>query len=364
MIVNQNQNITHLINERGDGESHTFNKAKSPSLNSDNSDDVGSADSGRASSGEHYSPRHDSYSELSTFPMYEFEIPHSLVGLIIGIKGKTIKVCTVEGKREYINKCLRMLRHRFPIERFPELNLQPILPAPLPSNPTGSAAPSMLVLPFNIRCEIFITSIIDLGHVFVNQNSHPSFTSLPLLDNYMRTLYSKSTGIPEVPKPMAPGILCAAPSHSGFVRAITCIVFEEEDEAIVRYVDHGGYARLPRADLKQIRTDFMALPFQSSECYLAHVSPVDGTTTWCSAANQLFNQYCMNKVIEGKVIGYNARDELPVVEFYVVDDKGKEIRFDELLLSKNYAKVSDPSSTRCEPKRNEKYSSEVQVFTP
>lgn len=25
-------------------------------------------------------------------PMYEFEIPNSLVGLIIGVKGKTIKV--------------------------------------------------------------------------------------------------------------------------------------------------------------------------------------------------------------------------------------------------------------------------------
>lgn len=29
---------------------------------------------------------------METLPMYEFEIPNSLVGLIIGVKGKTIKV--------------------------------------------------------------------------------------------------------------------------------------------------------------------------------------------------------------------------------------------------------------------------------
>lgn len=40
----------------------------------------------------------------------------------------------VRGKREEINKCLSMLRHRFPPGRFPELNLQPVLPPPIPNN--------------------------------------------------------------------------------------------------------------------------------------------------------------------------------------------------------------------------------------
>uniref|UniRef100_A0A183EVF3 KH domain-containing protein n=1 Tax=Gongylonema pulchrum TaxID=637853 RepID=A0A183EVF3_9BILA len=70
-------------------------------------------------------------------PVYEFEIPNTLVGLIIGIKGKTIKIpthqiCTVRGPRENINRCLRMMRHRFPTNRFPELNLRPVLPSPFP----------------------------------------------------------------------------------------------------------------------------------------------------------------------------------------------------------------------------------------
>lgn len=117
--------------------------------------------------------------------MYEFEIPNTLVGLIIGVGGKTIKVnfctrqlfnfyilfkelcaraavkmlirphhtpgkyethqiCSVEGKRENINKCLHLIKGRFPKERFPGLNLKPVLPPPMtpifnPLNPSPTA---------------------------------------------------------------------------------------------------------------------------------------------------------------------------------------------------------------------------------
>ncbi|VDN27579.1 unnamed protein product [Gongylonema pulchrum] len=121
-----------------------------------------SQDSGRATGGlaSSLSPADDvppSASVEEMQPVYEFEIPNTLVGLIIGIKGKTIKelscrndvkmvirphhtpskipthqICTVRGPRENINRCLRMMRHRFPTNRFPELNLRPVLPSPFP----------------------------------------------------------------------------------------------------------------------------------------------------------------------------------------------------------------------------------------
>ncbi|KAI1692526.1 KH domain-containing protein [Ditylenchus destructor] len=106
--------------------------------------------------------------------LYEFEIPNTLVGLIIGIGGKTIKelcyradvkmlirdhhniykqathqICMVEGKRENINKCLHMIKGRFPRERFPDLNLTPMLPISshpatmIPSSPVSPAQFSM-----------------------------------------------------------------------------------------------------------------------------------------------------------------------------------------------------------------------------
>lgn len=47
-------------------------------------------------------------------------------------------------------------------------------------------------------------------------------------------------------------------SHSlainlGWFRAIILAYDEECDEAFVRFVDYGGFARVPRVDLRQIR---------------------------------------------------------------------------------------------------------------
>lgn len=50
----------------------------------------------------------------------------------------------------------------------------------------------------------------------------------------------------------------------------------DDMEVEVKFVDYGGYARAPISSLRQIRYDFMTLPFQASECYLANVKPIDG----------------------------------------------------------------------------------------
>lgn len=47
--------------------------------------------------------------------------------------------------------------------------------------------------------------------------------------------------------------LCVAPAFDGWYRAVTLDYYQEEDEVMVRYVDYGGYGRLPRSDLRQIR---------------------------------------------------------------------------------------------------------------
>lgn len=61
---------------------------------------MGSADSGRATGGFTSASPFDIAEQsattaaipIQTIPYYEFEIPNSLVGLIIGVGGKTIKV--------------------------------------------------------------------------------------------------------------------------------------------------------------------------------------------------------------------------------------------------------------------------------
>lgn len=51
----------------------------------------------------------------------------------------------------------------------------------------------------------------------------------------------------------AAGLLCAAPANCGWYRAVTLAYYEAEDEVLIRFVDYGGYSRLPRCDLRQIR---------------------------------------------------------------------------------------------------------------
>lgn len=45
--------------------------------------------------------------------------------------------CVRTGSREQINKCLRLIRRKFPPSRFPELKLTPILPPPIASPRTA-----------------------------------------------------------------------------------------------------------------------------------------------------------------------------------------------------------------------------------
>uniref|UniRef100_A0A1I7U922 Tudor domain-containing protein n=1 Tax=Caenorhabditis tropicalis TaxID=1561998 RepID=A0A1I7U922_9PELO len=339
-------------------------------------DTASSQDSGRAT-GPLTSP-HDADGLVGAdddfMPMYEFEIPNSLVGLIIGVKGKTIKelsqrtnvrmlirqhhapekskthqICQVRGKREEINHCLQMLRRRFPPARFPELNLQPVVPPVLPNSNFDmlSTQPTWLTLPEEIKCEVAVSSIISPSHFFIQQPTHPSFASLRHLDMYMGSLYGEQSNLPELPIPCQNGLLCAAPVNTSWFRAVTVQYFEETDEVFVKFVDYGGYSKMARQDLRQIRTDLMSLPFQSTEVMLAHVRPVDGTTNWSEAAMQKFRDTCIGKVINSKLVGYSVDTRIPIVELYMtVKEEGKdarEIRFDQLLMEAGLARTADPS---------------------
>lgn len=51
--------------------------------------------------------------------------------------------------------------------------------------------------------------------------------------------------------------------------------FEETDTSIVKLVDFGGYLTVDNDQLKQIRSDFMTLPFQATETFLAFVKPAN-----------------------------------------------------------------------------------------
>ncbi|KAI6188519.1 A-kinase anchor protein 1, mitochondrial [Aphelenchoides besseyi] len=349
------------------GENGGYQNAESPSGTSTNSD--GSADSGRATGGPNCSP-FDNHTDMELKPVYEFEVPNTLVGLIIGIQGKTItelcrrasvrmlirphhtparfethQICSIEGPRSNINKCLHMIRYRFPTERFPDLNLKPVLP-PTMVECTGQMIgndPSTLSLPVGVPCEAFICNVVDPGHFFVQLPTHPTFSSLANLDFYTMSIYSHLSAVPVLPKPCVAGVVCIAPTPNGWFRAITLDYNESDDTVVVRLADYGGFLQLPRAELRQIRSDLTSLPMQAIECYLAHVQPVDGTMHWSEEATALFSKLCASRIVQAELIGYNKENNIPYVEIYATDEEKKVHRVDTILLDRGFAKPLDPT---------------------
>lgn len=123
--------------------------------------------------------------------------------------------------------------------------------------------------------DVLLSCTIDAGHFFLQQPTHPTYPQLNLLDYNMKMNYSEANA-PAMPH-VHPGIICAAPTAEGWYRALIKNVNELNSECDIMFVDYGGYAyNVPAASLRQIRYDFMSLPFQASECYLANVVPIDG----------------------------------------------------------------------------------------
>lgn len=71
------------------------------------------------------------------------------------------------------------------------------------------------------------------------------------------------------------GSICAAPTENNWYRAQVISASEEAGTAVVKLVDFGGYLTLDADQLKQIRSDFMTLPFQATEALLAFVKPAN-----------------------------------------------------------------------------------------
>ena len=161
-----------------------------------------------------------------------------------------------------------------------------------------------------------ISAVVAPNHVFLQQITHPTYPSLARLDHCMAQCYNEFV-TPELPRPVLPNMICAAPSLDGWFRAKVVAVYptqsfasagdfeinpatgeavvltsgthqevagelvvpvEEEDfEVDICFVDYGGYSRVMASSLRQIRADFMSLPFQAIECLLANVGPANGT---------------------------------------------------------------------------------------
>jgi A-kinase anchor protein 1 len=62
----------------------------------------------------------------------------------------------------------------------------------------------------------------------------------------------------------------------GWYRAQVVAVDTETDTCDIKFLDYGGYLTVNISVLRQIRADYMTLPFQAAECYMSNVTPIGG----------------------------------------------------------------------------------------
>ncbi|KAK6637905.1 hypothetical protein RUM44_008327 [Polyplax serrata] len=288
--------------------------------------------------------------DLPVTSIYEFVIPQQLVGRLIGRHGSFVneiketthasiyikrhpetsklKICAVEGTQIDIESALDMIRHKFPKKRYPSVTLEQVVIAPEPQLIPIISESMQLYLVESINNDVLLSSLVTAGHFFLQQPTHPTYLSLSRLNSCMNYCYSEPDQ-PTIPEGVGSGILCAAPVHNGWYRAQITSMDAENKMCDVKFVDYGGYMTMPVSMLRQIRFDFVNLPFQAAECYLASVKPANEENVWCEKAKKVVEKLTFGKVLQAQVYGY-ADDGVPLIYLYTVNDD--KSRFDWCLI--------------------------------
>ncbi|KAM6402975.1 uncharacterized protein O9250_010200 [Rhynochetos jubatus] len=233
--------------------------------------------------------------------IWEIEVPKDLVGQLIGKRGRFMnflrqssgakiyvstlpyfrdsQVCHIEGSAHQVETVLSLIG-----KKFKELCLTNIYGLPPPTLLTlhSILMTAWLLLPDGVTVEVVVAHQVDAGHMFLHQHTHPTFHVLRSLDQQMYACYSHPA-VPTLPTPVEVGIICAAPGLDGaWLRAQVISYFEETDEVELRYVDYGGYDKVKIDTLRQIRSDFLSLPFQGAEVLLDNVVPLPVALEMCA----------------------------------------------------------------------------------
>ncbi|KAM9258609.1 uncharacterized protein RDI95_015170 [Morus bassanus] len=274
-------------------------------------------------------------SRKSDHVIWEIEVPKDLVGRLIGKQGRFMnslrqasgakiyvstlpyfrdsQVCHIEGSSQQVEKVLSLIG-----KKFKELCLTNIygLPPPTPLTLHSLLMTAWLFLPDGVTVEVVVAHQVDAGHMFLQQHTHPTFRVLRSLDQQMYACYSEPE-IPTLPTPVEVGIICAAPGPDGaWLRAQVISYFEESNEVELRYVDYGGYDKVKTDTLRQIRSDFLSLPFQGAEVLLDNVVPLPDEDHFSSEADAAVSEMTRGAALVAQVTNYDSATGLPLIQLW------------------------------------------------
>ncbi|KAI4460876.1 tudor domain containing protein [Holotrichia oblita] len=285
--------------------------------------------------------------------LYEFCIPQNLVGRLIGrggciisdIKEKTrtrimikkhpsnskMKICAIEGSQINIDNALQMIREKFPLKRYPEVTLEQ-----MPIHAPVALTPDQLHLKLieGINNDTIISCMVAPNHFFVQQPTHPTFLNLNILSNCMNHCYN-SADSPLLPKPIVENTICAAQSEGDWYRVMVMSSDTDADTSYVIFLDYGGYAYIENSKLRQIRGDFLLLPFQAAECILANVRPLAGER-WSDEAYSIVAELTKGALTYTQVADY-TNEGVPLVLMYIFVGPQEVVFLNEELVNRGLA---------------------------
>ncbi|KAJ8256980.1 hypothetical protein COCON_G00191320 [Conger conger] len=277
---------------------------------------------------------HSGSTQSSELIIWEIEVPKHLVGRLIGKQGRYVsflkqssgakiyistlpytqefQICHIEGMQQQVDKALALIGKKFKDLDLTNLYAPPPLPLTLPSLPMTS----WLLLPNGVTVEVIVVNIVSAGHVFVQQHTHPTYHALRSLDQQMFLCYSQP-GTPALPSPAEVGVICAAPAVEGaWWRAQVISFYKDSNEVEIRYVDYGGYDRVKIDTLRQIRSDFVTLPFQGAEVLLDNIAPLPGEERFSVEANSALEEMTRGVALLAQVTNYDNNTGLPLVQMW------------------------------------------------
>lgn len=338
------------------------------SNNNNNSNNTGSAEPQIASPSLSICSMHSGDSGQGSSPpqsvgaptiTYDFFVPNSCVGVIIGNRGKTVarikektganviirrgfygtkrqKVCSIEGTQSEIDAALKMIRSIIPDKKiYNSITMERVFITP--DNkimPSFNIASLQLNLIEGINNDVSICSAVSGGHIFIQQPLHPTYPSLAPLQHRMNHWYSM-TKAPELPE-VIDNAICAYFIQDNWYRVQVVSHNNETKMCVIKYLDFGGYTNVHGSELRQIHADFMTLPFQAIECVLSNVRPPNGQTEWSKESVETVLSFTNGVISQAQVAGY-TQDDIPEVLLFVSISKDNVLFINQELCARKLA---------------------------
>lgn len=289
--------------------------------------------------------------------VWEFEVPKHLVGRLIGKQGRFVtylketsgakiyittlpftqefQLCHIEGSQEAVDIALDLIS-----KKFRDLDLTNFYQPPLLQRQGSLPTTSWLVLPEGVTIEVVVSSIASATHLFIQQHTHPTYHALSTLDQQMYFCYMEP-GIPTLPTPVEVGTICAAPNENNeWWRAQVVSYFPNTEEVFIRYVDYGGYKRVKIKTLRQIRSDFVTLPFQGTEVLLDNVTPIHGDNTFNAEAIEAVGEMLNGVPLYAQVTNYDLATKIQMIQLWAMVG-GEAVSINTLIVERGYARWQD-----------------------